>query len=154
MTWGDHHKRAMSTPGAMAGIRLVLLVALLLRALIPLGYMPDPGAGRPAFMPCPGVGMGSPHLTGPHAPIPTAPEARASTAQNRPLPDHPHPGHADEHASSPCAFTLLPAHVPPPTLEPPPPPDKLAIDRVTLTGIAQGRALFCRPPGARGPPTV
>ena len=114
-----HHVR-LPTP-----VLLALLLGLLLRAVIPAGFMPAPGEGLPRLVPCTGMTPAMSHHPGDH-----------------------HPGN-----ELPCAFALVappalpgtgPALVPPPALP--------ALRAPTAFEGTAPRPRAILPPPATGPP--
>jgi len=108
---------------------LALLLALLLRAGIPAGYMLAPGDALPRIVPCDGFAPATPH--------------------------HHRGGH-EQHgkgAQVPCAFALVaPPALPdtPPLLVPPQPVPALIARTAAEDAAPHLRAIL--PPPARGPP--
>lgn len=107
---------------------LALLVALLLRAGIPAGYMLAPADGLPRIVPCPGTAPAMPHH---------------------------HGGRHGQGAEVPCAFALMaPPALPgaPLLLVPPPAPSALPALAAAETTAPRPRAVL-HPP-ATGPPSA
>jgi hypothetical protein len=110
---------------------VALLVALLLRAGIPAGYMLAPGDALPRIVPCDGFAPATPHH---------------------------HSGGHEQHGKSsevPCAFALvalpdLPGT--PPLLVPPQPLSALVAPAAGDTAAPHLRAIL--PPPATGPPSA
>lgn len=108
---------------------LALLMALLLRAGIPAGYMLAPVDGAPRIVPCSGIAPVVPH----------------------------HGGHHDHapRTEAPCAFALVaPPALPdlPPLLAPPAPVPALVAPAAAETAAMRPRATL--PPPATGPPAA
>ena len=109
---------------------LALLVALLMRAGIPAGYMLASADGMPRIVPCDGIAPVAAH----------------------------HNGHHDKHDRSPetpCAFALVaPPFMPggTPALAPPPAAPSLLAAAATVAAAPRPRAIL--PPPATGPPSA
>jgi hypothetical protein len=109
---------------------LALLLALLLRAGIPAGYMLAPGGALPRIVPCDGFAPATPHHHGGH-------EQHGKSAQ------------------VPCAFALVaPPALPdaPPLLVPPQRVSVLVAPAAADAAAPHLRAIL--PPPATGPPSA
>jgi hypothetical protein len=110
---------------------LALLLALLLRAGIPAGYMLAPGDALPRIVPCDGFAPATPHHHG-----------------------SKHDRHG-KNSEVPCAFALVaPPALPgtPPVLVPPQPTTALIAFAPTDTAAPRLRVIL--PPPATGPPSA
>jgi hypothetical protein len=110
---------------------LALLLALLVRAGIPAGYMLAPGDALPRIVPCDGFAPATPHHHGAK-----------------------HDSHG-KNSEAPCAFALVaPPALPetPPLLVPPQPTPGLLAP--TNAGLAAPHLRAILPPPATGPPSA
>lgn len=142
------------------GLMLALLAsALLLRILVPAGWMPA-SDGRFAIVPCSGSGeLGAPepspaahaghHGYGTH-------DAHASHASHAGQDKPGHHQHQQGQADHPCTFAGLGFAFAEPVLPAPPPPPALLMAARPLPALAVsvGRGLAAPPPPSTGPPLL
>lgn len=138
MAWPFHHKHPLMWAAAMA---------LLLRAMMPAGWMPSLGGDTGlVLVPC-GGWAAAPKAATAH----NEHHQTAGHSQHRPAPHDDHGKKADQ----PCAFASLgsawtptdgPSLISPPRLAP-----ALTPARLSLT---PGRGLAAPPPPATGPPSA
>lgn len=113
----------------------VLLGALMLRVIVPQGWMPIATGTGWHIAPCSGTG-----------PMEMAADHHRA--------GHQAPAHPDGDGGHGCAFAslALALHEPPlPSLAPPPPPAPLIAARIS-PAVGIGRGLAAPPPPATGPP--
>lgn len=129
-------------PGLRLAALLLIAAALLMRAAVPGGWMPDASAHGWRIIPCPGTAPAAEHA---HAAMPgMAHHMPAKSAPAR----HDHP------AESPCDFAgaaqaaSLPDFAPAPSLAPEAPP-AAPVARLAAPAVL---SLAAPPPPATGPP--
>lgn len=131
-------KRALPTDAARKGLAALFFFALLLRALVPAGFMIGTAAsGAPALVLCPGADP--------------APVVHAMTMHGA-MPAHHHD--PATHREAPCPFGALAAPAlppaPPVVAQPPAPMAQHVAPPQLVTGAVP--ALASPPPPATGPP--